>query len=65
MPTQLLLSHSDLKALGINYSRAHLWRLQSAGLFPKPVKLTPTSRNCWSAAEIGAWIEERVNGRRP
>jgi prophage regulatory protein len=62
---KLLLSHADLKALGITYSRAHLWRLCRTDKFPRPIKLHAAARNCWSAAEVGRWIEQRVAGRQP
>jgi prophage regulatory protein len=65
MTTPLLLSYADLKALGIGYTRTHLWRLATEGKFPKPVKLGPASRNCWSAVEVNEWIAQRIAEPRP
>jgi prophage regulatory protein len=59
----LLLSYEDLRDLGIRYSKAHLWRLWAADKFPKPIKLTPTSRNVWSADEVDTWIKQRIAER--
>jgi prophage regulatory protein len=57
-----LLDHADLAALGIKFSRVHLWRLCRAGRFPKPIKLSP-GRNAWSEAEIADWIKARIAER--
>jgi predicted DNA-binding transcriptional regulator AlpA len=37
--TPILLSREDLKARGIRYSRAQLWRKVKDGSFPQPVRL--------------------------
>jgi predicted DNA-binding transcriptional regulator AlpA len=57
-----LLSYDDLAALGIRYSRPHLWRMYTSGKFPKPLKLS-ASRNAWTESDITTWIENRVAER--
>lgn len=57
-----LLEYRDLRALGIRYSRPHLWRLWKAGRFPQPVKLS-AARNVWPRDEITAWIAARLAAR--
>jgi len=44
---------------GVNYSRAHLFRLIRAGKFPAPIKLGE-NRNAFVETEVDAWIEQRV-----
>ena len=44
------------------YSRAHLYRLEAAGRFPKRVKLGER-RVGWVEAEIGDWIQARLDER--
>jgi prophage regulatory protein len=53
------LSYDDLRALGIRYSRVHLWRLRRAGKFPPPIKLS-SSRIVWADAAIDAWMAEKA-----
>jgi len=57
-----LLDYGALQDRGIRYSKPHLWRLWTAGKFPKPVKLS-TSRHVWLESDIDAWIERRVTER--
>jgi prophage regulatory protein len=58
----VIIDYEGLKDRGIRYSRAHLWRLWTAGKFPKPIKLS-ASRNAWLESDIDAWIESRVAER--
>lgn len=52
-----LLRVSDLcKKLGI--SRAQIYRLLSAGDFPKPLRLSERAR-AWRESDIELWIDER------
>ena len=46
-----LLDYAALQERGIRYSKGHLWRLWTAGKFPKPVKLS-ASRNAWLESDI-------------
>jgi predicted DNA-binding transcriptional regulator AlpA len=57
-----LLDYGDLRGRGIKYSKCQLWRLWTAGKFPKPVKLS-ASRNAWLADEVDAWVAERIAER--
>jgi prophage regulatory protein len=56
MPTPILLSREDLKARGIRYSRAQLWRKVKDKTFPQPVRLGE-NRVAWLSTEIDAWID--------
>jgi hypothetical protein len=47
----VIIGYDGLQERGIRYSRPHLWRLWTAGKFPKPVKLS-ASRNCWLESDI-------------
>jgi len=57
-----LLDHADLRARGIKYSRPQLWRMWTAGQFPKPVKLS-SQRNAWLEDETDAWVENLIAER--
>jgi len=57
-----LLDYAALQDRGIRYSKPHLWRLWTAGKFPKPVKLS-ASRNVWPEAEIESWIRAWIAER--
>jgi len=57
-----LLDYAALQDRGIRYSKPHLWRLWTAGRFPRPVKLS-ASRNAWLESDVDAWIESRVGER--
>lgn len=59
-----LLDYDGLKAKGIPYSRAHLWRLMKANNFPRPVKLGGGGRNLWVADEIDEYIVRKLDERR-
>ena len=54
-----LMDYQDLRAVGIKYSRPHLWRLYTTNKFPKPIKLS-ASRNAWRAEDIEAWVADRA-----
>jgi prophage regulatory protein len=59
----ILLSREDLKARGINYSRAQLYRKVKDGSFPLPVKLGE-NKVAWLSAEIDAWIDAITAARQ-
>jgi prophage regulatory protein len=55
MPAPILLSPDDLKARGIRYSRAQIWRKVKEKTFPPPVRLGE-NRIAWLSTEIDDWI---------
>ena len=57
-----LLTYKDLKAIGISFSREHLWRLEAAGKFPRRLYLS-TQKVVWLEDEILAWLAERAAER--
>lgn len=62
---QRLVSYSDLRALGINFTRAWISRLEKRGLFPKRIRIGCGERGriAWLADEIDAWLEDRTAAR--
>jgi prophage regulatory protein len=46
-----LLDRDGLKAKGIKYSKAHLWRLVKVGKFPAPIKIGE-ARSAWVEAVV-------------
>jgi prophage regulatory protein len=57
-----LLSSKDLRAKGIEISRAQLYRLMKRGRFPRPIKVS-TNRNFWIESEIDGFIQQRIEER--
>jgi predicted DNA-binding transcriptional regulator AlpA len=59
-PSKVLLGLADLHALGISYSRQHLYRLMNEGRFPRQVALgNPKqlyAKKCWRADDIERWL---------
>jgi len=60
-----VVNWKGLKALGIPYSRAHVWRLMSAGEFPKAFKLGNhrNSPPVWWLKEVFEWLDVRASKR--
>ena len=56
------LTHKDLKAIGISYSREHLWRLEAADKFPRRICFSP-QKVVWDANEISGWLSDRAAER--
>lgn len=54
----------DLRQLlrTVPYSRAHLYRLERAGSFPKRVKLGP-NRVGWVKEEVARWVASKIEAR--
>lgn len=55
-----------LKALGIPYIRAHIWRLMHAGEFPQCFKLGNhrNSPPVWWLRELIEWLETKAKAGR-
>jgi predicted DNA-binding transcriptional regulator AlpA len=51
-----------IKALGIPYCRAHIWRLMESGEFPKAFKLGPyrNSPPVWWQKDIIEWLDAKA-----
>jgi len=56
MESPILLSRKDLKARGVSYSPAQLYRKVKDGSFPHPVRLGK-NRVAWLSSEIDQWIK--------
>lgn len=48
----------------VGVSRTQIYRLMSAGQFPKPVRISNRSV-AWRMVELVAWIETRPTSERP
>jgi len=59
---QILLNRSDLRRLGIKVSNSSLLRWESAGRFPRRIRMAGT-RVAWIASEISRWVDERATER--
>jgi predicted DNA-binding transcriptional regulator AlpA len=57
-----VVNFRGIKALGIPYSRAHIWRLMAAGEFPQSFKLGPHrgSPPVWWLRDIIEWLEAKA-----
>ena len=57
-----VLNYEDLKKLGIDSSKTHLWRMERDGLFPLRIRLS-YRKIAWEANEIDEWIKARAAAR--
>ena len=57
-PTKILLSFTDLRALGFRWSRKHVRHLVVEGKFPAPLKLGENTA-VWRSEDIANFIESR------
>jgi prophage regulatory protein len=57
-----VLDHAALKAKGVNYSKAHLARLERAGKFPRHFNIGE-NRTVWLESEVDDWLAARVAER--
>ena len=60
---KVLLSRSDLKALGINVSNSSLLRWEQLGRFPRRVRMAGTTV-AWLKSEVDSWLEARAEERK-
>ena len=58
LESRLILSRTDLRALGIWQSNTTLLRLEVKGSFPRRLKIGGTA-TAWDSKEILDWLEER------
>lgn len=59
LPRSEVLHRTGLKNTG-------LYGLIKAGLFPRPVKLSPEGRRvAWDSQAVNEWIEARIAASRP
>ena len=65
MDEKKVVNWKGIKALGIPYSRAHIWRLMFAGEFPRAFKLGPhrNSPPVWWLREIIDWLDAHARPR--
>ena len=56
---QVLVDWRGLRAMGIPYCRAHIYRLIEEGRFPEPIKLGTGvgGRVAWYHSDVLNWIE--------
>jgi prophage regulatory protein len=62
MSDPILVSREALKARGISYPPAQLYRKVKDGSFPQPVRLGK-NRVAWLSSEIDEWIKAIAAGR--
>ena len=62
MSNPTLVSWSDLKVRGIQFSRATIYRKIENGSFPRPLKIG-ANRIAWLASEIDEWIQSLAEAR--
>jgi predicted DNA-binding transcriptional regulator AlpA len=57
-----VVNFRGIKALGIPYSRAHIWRLMAAAEFPQSFKLGAhrNSPPVWWLRDIIEWLEAKA-----
>lgn len=60
---KVLLSRSDLKALGINVSNSSLLRWEQSGRFPRRIRMAGTTV-AWLKAEVDSWLDARADERK-
>ena len=46
----------------VGASKSFVYDLITQDKFPKPVKVSPRI-SCWVAAEVGQWVQERIDAR--
>ena len=61
-PTREYLTRRDLLAL-VPLSMSAIDNLERADLFPKRIRLVPTTRVCWRRKEVERFMEQRAAKR--
>ncbi len=60
--SERLIRMSEMKAHGVPFSRASIYRLIRAGEFPAPIKLGEHT-SAWLVSEIEAWKHAKIAAR--
>ncbi|WP_422372626.1 helix-turn-helix transcriptional regulator [Hoeflea sp.] len=60
---KVLLTRSDLKALGIAVSNSSLLRWELAGRFPRRIRMAGTTV-AWLKGEVDDWLNARAEERK-
>lgn len=58
----VLIDLDDIKALGVKFSKTHLWRLIKNGAFPSPVS-TGRKRRTWLKSDVEEWLASKIHER--
>jgi prophage regulatory protein len=57
-----LINFKQLRAMGIAWSREHVWRLEAKNKFPRRIYLSP-QKVAWFEDEVLQWLEARAAER--
>jgi prophage regulatory protein len=57
-----LVNFKQLRAMGISWSREHVWRLEAKNKFPRRIYLSP-QKVAWFEDEVLQWLEARAAER--
>lgn len=57
-----LINFKQLRAMGISWSREHVWRLEAKNKFPRRIYLSP-QKVAWFEDEVLQWLEARAAER--
>jgi prophage regulatory protein len=57
-----LINYKQLRAMGIDFSREHLYRLEAARQFPRRVRLS-AQKIAWIESEVISWLQDRASER--
>jgi prophage regulatory protein len=60
--TKRLITHQDLAAKGIRYSKPQLWRLEKQNKFPKRVPIG-AARYAYVESEIDEYVDRMIAAR--
>jgi prophage regulatory protein len=61
-PPTTLFIHANLISAFVVYSYPNILRLETDGLFPARIRLSPRT-SVWSAEEVVGWMQAKINAR--